>query len=108
MVEGARGKSQTTASHHNQNINSLHSRYKDFIRQFKGSVSNYLSGYVAGLSPVSRLLHRWKRSVGSEVLDSLFVFVGPAVRSHKLNTNPPAKDLSSSLHRLQGNPTVID
>ena len=46
VVGGAKGKAQATASHHIQNINSLHSRYEDFIRQFKGPASKYLSGYV--------------------------------------------------------------
>ncbi|WP_305511838.1 IS1595 family transposase [Shimia thalassica] len=46
VVGGAKGKVQATASHHIQNINSLHSRYEDFIRQFKGPASKYLSGYV--------------------------------------------------------------
>jgi hypothetical protein len=46
VVGGAKGKAKATASHHIQNINSLHSRYEDFIRQFKGPASKYLSGYV--------------------------------------------------------------
>jgi hypothetical protein len=46
VVGGAKGKTQATASHHIQNINSLHSRYKDFIRQFKGPASKYLPGYL--------------------------------------------------------------
>tara|TARA_R110000787_G_scaffold153495_12_gene267377 strand:- start:2426 stop:3493 length:1068 start_codon:yes stop_codon:yes gene_type:complete len=46
VVGGAKGKAQATAAHHIQNINSLHSRYDDFIRQFKGPASKYLLGYV--------------------------------------------------------------
>lgn len=46
VVGGSRGKARATASHHIQNINSLHSRYKDFIRLFRGPASKYLSGYL--------------------------------------------------------------
>lgn len=46
VVGGAKGKARATASHHIQNINSLHSKYEDFIRRFKGPASKYLSGYV--------------------------------------------------------------
>ncbi|NKX28588.1 IS1595 family transposase [Rhodobacteraceae bacterium R_SAG6] len=46
VVGGAKGKAKATASHHIQNINSLHSRYEDFIRQFKGPASKYLRGYL--------------------------------------------------------------
>lgn len=56
VVGGAKGKAKATASHHIQNINSLHSRYEDFIRQFKGPASKYLSGYVDWFS--ARLSNR--------------------------------------------------
>lgn len=46
VVGGAKGKAKATAAHHIQNINSMPSRYDDFIRQFKGPASKYLSGYV--------------------------------------------------------------
>lgn len=46
VVGGAKGKARAIASHHIQNINSHHSRYEDFIRQFKGPASKYLPGYV--------------------------------------------------------------
>ena len=35
-----------SATHHIQNINNLHSRYKNFIRPFRGPASKYLEGYL--------------------------------------------------------------
>ncbi|WP_092371420.1 IS1595 family transposase [Cribrihabitans marinus] len=46
FVVGGKGKAQATASHHIQNINSLHSRYSDFILLFRGPASKYLAGYL--------------------------------------------------------------
>lgn len=65
VVGGAKGKAQATASHHIQNINSLHSRYEDFIRQFKGPASKYLAGYLDWFS--ARMHNLEYRSVYAQI-----------------------------------------
>lgn len=46
QVHNAPGKRLATPAHHIQNVNALHSRYKAFIRPFKGPASKYLEGYL--------------------------------------------------------------
>lgn len=52
------GQKTPSRSHHIQNINSLHSRFKGFLGPFRGPASKYLPGYIdwfiariAGLDP---------------------------------------------------------
>jgi hypothetical protein len=57
------GQKAQSRSHHIQNINSLHSRFKNFLRPFRGPASKYLRGYidwfiarVAGRDPSAAIL----------------------------------------------------
>ncbi|MFZ3584941.1 IS1595 family transposase [Loktanella sp. DJP18] len=46
VIKTKPGQKAVSATHHIQNINSLHSRYKDFTRPFRGPASKYLGGYL--------------------------------------------------------------
>lgn len=46
VIKTKPGQTAASATHHIQNINSLHSRYKDFTRPFRGPASKYLAGYL--------------------------------------------------------------
>lgn len=46
IVRSKPGQKTMSASYHIQNVNSLHSRFKDFLRPFRGPASKNLSCYI--------------------------------------------------------------
>lgn len=46
VIKAKPGQKMASPTHHIQNINNLHSRYKDFIKPFRGPASKYLDGYI--------------------------------------------------------------
>ncbi len=46
MVSNAPGRRLASPAHHIQNVNAMHARYKEFIRQFRGPASKYLDRYL--------------------------------------------------------------
>ena len=46
VVGSKPGTRLASPSHHIQNVNSLHARYGDFIRMFRGPATRYLDGYL--------------------------------------------------------------
>jgi hypothetical protein len=46
MVRSKPDQKTMSASYHIQNVNSLHARFKDFHRPFRGPVSKKLAGYI--------------------------------------------------------------
>lgn len=46
IVRSKPGQKTMSASYHIQNVNSLHSRFKDFLRPFRGPASKNLAGYI--------------------------------------------------------------
>lgn len=46
IFRSKRGQRTMSASYHIQNVNSLHSRFKDFLRPFRGPASNNPAGYI--------------------------------------------------------------
>jgi transposase-like protein len=46
VIKTKPGHKTASATHHIQNINNLHSRYKSFIKPFRGPASKYLEGYL--------------------------------------------------------------
>lgn len=47
VVRNAPGKRIASPAHHIQNTNSLHSRYEEFIKRFRGPASKYLPLYLS-------------------------------------------------------------
>jgi hypothetical protein len=46
IIKSEPGQKAASATHNIQNINSLHSLYKEFMRLFRGPASKYLDGYL--------------------------------------------------------------
>ena len=46
VINAKPGQKMASPTHHIQNINNLHSRYKNFIGPFRGPASKYLDGYI--------------------------------------------------------------
>lgn len=46
VIKAKPGQKMASPTHHIQNINNLHSRYKSFIKPFRGPASKYLEGYL--------------------------------------------------------------
>jgi hypothetical protein len=46
VIKTKPGQKTVSATHHIQNINNLHSRYKNFIGPFRGPALKYLEGYL--------------------------------------------------------------
>jgi hypothetical protein len=46
IVRSKPGQKTMSASYHIQNVNSLHSRFKDFLRPFRGPASKNLAGDI--------------------------------------------------------------
>ena len=46
IVRSKPGQNTMSVSYHIQNVNSLHSRFKDFLRPFRGPASKNLAGYI--------------------------------------------------------------
>ena len=46
VIKAKPGQKTVSKTYHIQNINNLHSRYKEFIKPFRGPASKYLEGYL--------------------------------------------------------------